>query len=248
MDVKGNVAIITGGGQGIGAAIATKLAELGAKVAILDLVADRAEAVAAELKAAGHEAMAVQADITQKAQVEAAVAKVANQFGGIDILVNNAGWTEGHPFIQEDETYWDKVIGINLKGTFLTTQAALKYMVEKQFGKIVCIGSDSARIGNPGEVVYSAAKAGVITFTKSLAREVARYKINVNCVCPGPTNTPLIKEQPENMIEGLKKLIPLRRIAEPIEVANVVAFLCSREADYVTGQVISASGGLTMVG
>jgi 2-hydroxycyclohexanecarboxyl-CoA dehydrogenase len=121
-------------------------------------------------------------------------------------------------------------------------------MSEKKFGKIVNVGSDAARVGNSGEAVYSAAKGGLVTFTKSLAREVARYNVNVNCVCPGPTNTPLMKDQPEKVIEALKKMMPFRRIAEPEEVASVIAFLCSREADFVTGQIISASGGLTMVG
>ena len=121
-------------------------------------------------------------------------------------------------------------------------------MSEKNFGKIVNVASDAARIGNAGEVVYSSAKGGLVTFTKSLAREVARHNVNVNCVCPGPTNTALMKEAPEKMIEALKKMIPFRRIAEPDDVANVIAFLCSKEADFVTGQIISASGGLTMVG
>jgi 2-hydroxycyclohexanecarboxyl-CoA dehydrogenase len=248
MDLTGNVAIVTGAAQGIGEAVATKLAALGASVGVLDLNQAGAEAAAERINAAGHKAMAVHVDVTKKALVDAAVAQVASRFGSVDIVVNNAGYAEAHKFVDEDEAYWDKLIAINLKGPFLITQAALKHMMEKNRGKIVNIASDSARIGNPGEVVYSATKAGLITFTKSLAREVARYQVNVNCVSPGPTNTPLMAAQPEKMIEGLKRLIPLRRIGEPVDIANMVAFLCSDEAAFVTGQIISVSGGLTMVG
>jgi 2-hydroxycyclohexanecarboxyl-CoA dehydrogenase len=248
MDLTGNVAIVTGAAQGIGEAVATKLAALGASVGVLDLNQAGAEAAAERINAAGHKAMAVQVDVTKKALVDDAVAQVASRFGSVDMVVNNAGYTEAHKFVDEDESYWDKLIAINLKGPFLVTQAALKYMMKQNRGKIVNIASDSARIGNPGEVVYSATKAGLITFTKSLAREVARYQVNVNCVSPGPTNTPLMAAQPEKMIEGLKRLSPLRRIGEPVDIANMVAFLCSDEAAFVTGQIISVSGGLTMVG
>lgn len=248
MGFKGHAAVITGAGQGIGEATARKMAELGARVAVLDVVLERSERVAAQIREDGHEALAIQADITRRDQVDQALSRVVDRFGSVDILVNNAGWTETHPFLTEEESYWDKVIAINLKGPILISKAALIFMTEKKFGKIVNIASDAARIGNAGEVVYSAAKGGVVTFTKSLAREVARYNVNVNCVCPGPTNTPLMKDQPEKVIEALKKMMPFRRIAEPLEVANVIAFLCSPEADFVTGQVISVSGGLTMVG
>jgi 2-hydroxycyclohexanecarboxyl-CoA dehydrogenase len=248
MNVKGKVAIVSGGAQGIGEGICVKLAQLGASVAVLDLNLEGAQAVADKLNTGGSTALAVKADLTQKGEVDEAVATVAEKLGPIDIVVNNAGYTEAHKFIDEDEAYWDKLIAINMKGPFFLTQAALEYMIEKNAGKIVNIASDSARIGNPGEVVYSATKSALVTFTKSLAREVSRYQVNVNCVSPGPTNTPLMAAQPEKMIEGLKRLIPLRRIGEPEDIANMVAFLCSEEADFVTGQIISVSGGLTMVG
>ena len=248
MDLKDNIAIITGAAQGIGEATAEKMANLGAKVVVLDLNLRGAEEVVSRICSTGTEAIAIQADVTRFEELKNVAKLVTDRFGKIDILVNNAGWTETHPFINEDEDYWDKVIAINLKGPILLSKAVLPFMIEKKYGKIVNIGSDAARVGNSGEVVYSAAKGGVVTFTKSLAREVGRYKINVNCVCPGPTNTPLMKKQPEKVIEALTQMIPFRRIAEPLELANVIAFLCSREASFVSGQVISVSGGLTMVG
>lgn len=248
MDLKGSTAVITGGGQGIGETTAFKLGEYGANIAVLDVREERARACAGRLAEAGVPAMPLCADVTDRPQVDDAMAAVVKKFGSVDILVNNAGWTETHPFLTEDETYWDKVIAINLKGPMIVSKAALAYMSQKKFGKIVNVASDAARIGNAGEVAYSAAKGGIITFTKSLAREVARYNVNVNCVSPGPTNTTLMRDQPEHVIEALKKMIPFRRVAEPVDVANVIAFFCSREADFVTGQVISASGGLTMVG
>jgi len=248
MELEDRVAIITGGAQGIGEATANKLAELGAKVAVLDINLEGAEAVASRIRNAHFDAIAVQTDIARREQVESAVTEVFNRFGSVDILINNAGWTESHPFIAEDEAYWNKIIDINLKGPIFASRAALRYMCENTFGKIVNVASDAARVGNAGEVLYSAAKGGIVSFTKSLAREVARYNVNVNCVCPGPINTPLVSHQPEKMLMALKKMIPFRRIGEPIEVAHVIAFLCSNDASYVTGQTISVSGGLTTVG
>ena len=248
LSLKGYTALITGGSKGIGEATAMKMAQMSARIAVLARGLPLAQEVASKIVAAGGEAMAVSADVAIKEQVDKAVLSVVEKFGSVDILVNNAGYTEAHPFVDETEAYWDKLIGINLKGTFFATQAALKYMIDKKFGRIINVASDSGRTGNPGEVVYGATKAAVMLFTKALAREVARYGINVNCVSPGPTNTDLMKDQPEKMIEGLKKLIPLRRIGEPRELADVIAFFCSKESDYITGQVLSVSGGLTMVG
>ncbi len=248
MEMKDRVALITGAAQGIGQATAEKMAGLGAKVAVLDINFKGAEDVVEGIRNNVGDAMAVQADLTVFDQVENAVDKVFEQFGTIDILVNNAGWTETHPFITEDEPYWNKVIDINLKGPIYTSKVAMKYMSEKKYGKILNVASDAARVGNAGEAVYSASKGGLITFTKSLAREVARYNVNVNCVCPGPTNTPLMKHQPERFVEALKKMIPFHRLSEPEELANVITFLCMDEARFVTGQVISVSGGLTMAG
>ena len=248
MMLKDKVAIITGAAQGIGLATAEKMGSMGAKVAVLDINLKGAEEAVEKLKNSGFEAIAVQVDITDNQQVEKATAQVFDQFGSVDILVNNAGYTETHPFMTENVEYWNKVIDVNLKGPIFISRAVLNYMSEQKYGKIVNIASDAARLGNAGEAVYSAAKGGLVTFTKSRAREAARYNINVNCVCPGPTNTQLMKDQPEKVIEALKRMMPFRRIAEPMELANVIAFLCTDEAGFVTGQIISVSGGLTMVG
>lgn len=150
--------------------------------------------------------------------------------------------------MDDTEEYWHKVISINLTSMFLVSQSVLKVMIPQKFGKIVNISSEAGRIGNPGEVAYSAAKGGIIASTKSLAREMARHNITVNCICPGPTLTPLLSSQPRDVIDGLEKLIPLRRISEPHEVANVIGFFCSHKSSFVTGQIISVSGGLTMSG
>jgi len=247
MDLTDRVALITGAARGIGEATAEKIAGLGAKVALLDINVDGAEQIAARLRGSGARAMAVGADVTRSGDVKRAIHQIGERFEGIDILVNNVGWTEVHPFMSEDEAYWDKLIAINLKGPILVTRAVLPYMIEKKYGKIVNVSSEVARMGMYGQVVYSAAKGGVISFTKSLAREVARYRINVNCVCPGPVSTPLFKAQTVNY-DAFLKMIPLRRVAEPSELAGVIAFLCASEADFVTGEILSASGGWAMAG
>ena len=243
-----SVVIITGAAQGIGEATAERMAALGGKIVILDLNLAGAEAVALRLSHNGCEAIAVQADISKFEDIQKAVRQVMGRYGRIDILVNNVGWTETHPFMEEDEGYWDKIITINLKGPILFSKAVLPYMIEKGYGKIVNVASEAGRIGSVGEVVYSAAKGGLITFTKALAREVARHKINVNCVCPGPTKTPLMRNQPEKIVEAITRITPLRRLAEPSEVADAIIFFCSPQSNFVTGEIMSVSGGLTMVG
>jgi 2-hydroxycyclohexanecarboxyl-CoA dehydrogenase len=248
MKFDGSVAIITGAAQGIGAVTAERMAALGARVAILDLSLDMAEKTALRLSRNGGGAMAVQADVSRFEDIKEAVNRVVERYGVVDILVNNAGWTETHPFLDEDEAYWEKVIAINLKGPILASKTVLPYMVEKGCGKIVNVASEAGRIGNVGEVVYSASKGGLITFTKALARETARHKININCVCPGPTNTPLLRHQPKKLIDAITKMTPFRRVAECSEVADAIIFFCSNRADFITGEVISVSGGLTMAG
>jgi 2-hydroxycyclohexanecarboxyl-CoA dehydrogenase len=171
------------------------------------------------------------------------------RFGRIDALVNNAGWDKVEPFVSASEATWDKVLAINLRGPIAVTRAVLDGMIERRAGWIVSISSDAGRVGSSGEVVYSAAKAGVIGFSKALAREVARHQIHVNVVCPGPTNTPLLAQvgaDNPNLVQSLAKAIPFRRIGEPDDIASAVAFLVSDDAAFITGQTLSVSGGMTM--
>lgn len=251
--LSGRVAMVTGGGAGIGRAIARRLARDGARVAIVDLDAARAEAAAADIRGGGGEALAVTADIADFGAVGRGVASVEATWGGVDILVNNAGWDRIEPFVRNTPELWDRVIAINLRGPIHATRAVLDGMIERKRGKIVFISSDAARVGSSGEAVYAACKGGVISFAKTLARETARYRINVNVVCPGPTNTDLLAEirrQPDGdkVIEAMVRAVPFRRLGEPDDIAPAVAFLASTEADFITGQVLSVSGGLTMAG
>lgn len=250
MRLKDKTAIVTGGGRGIGEAIAKKLAAEGAKVAVADLDEQSAEGIVKDIRKQGGEALAVKADVTDLASVAAMAEKVRGKFGSIDILVNNAGWDKVEPFLKNDPEDWDKVIGINLKGVIHTSKTVLPIMIEHGHGKIVNIGSDAGRVGSTGEAVYSATKGGIIAFSKTLAREMAKHRINVNVVCPGPAKTPLFQKVVDDnpkLGTALEKAIPFRRLAEPEDIANAVCFFASDEASYVTGQTLSVSGGLTMV-
>ncbi len=249
--LKDKVAIVTGAAQGIGRALATRLAEEGAKVAIADIQADAAASTAKEIVAAGGTAIAVKVDVTSLDSATAAVQKVVADFSGIDILVNNAGWDKLEPFIQSTPETWDKVIAINFRGVIHLCKAVIPQLQARGGGKIVSIASDAGRVGSLGEAVYSGCKAGIIGFSKTLARELARNNINVNVVCPGPTETALLHGVMDNqpkVLEAMKRGIPMRRLGQPQDLAGAVAFLASADADYVTGQVISVSGGLTMAG
>ncbi len=242
------VAIVTGAGRGIGRGIVEKLAAEGARVVVSDVAEGPARETAAAI---GGKALGLRADVTSKESVEALVKEVMDRFGRIDILVNNAGWDKVQPFLESNESDWEKVIAINLYGTLHCCKAVLPVMVSQGYGKVVNIGSDAGRVGSSGEAVYSAAKGGIIAFTRTLAREMARYKINVNCICPGPADTPLFAELGQDnprLREALEKAIPFRRLARPEDIANAVAFLASDEAAYITGQTLSVSGGLTMAG
>jgi 2-hydroxycyclohexanecarboxyl-CoA dehydrogenase len=237
------IAFVTGAGQGIGRAIATRLADEGATVVVTDLVETRAEQTANALPGAVPMAL----DVTDREAVQAAAGHVAETLGRIDVLVNNAGWDKAAPFVDSDPDDWDRAIRINLYGQLHTCKAIVPLMVAQGGGAIVNLGSDAGRVGSGGEAVYSAAKGGVISFTKSLAREVARSRIRVNCVCPGPTDTPLFASMGgEKLREALIRAIPFRRLAQPIDIANAVTFLASDEASFITGQTVSVSGGLTM--
>ncbi len=251
--LKGQVAFITGAGSGIGRAIARRLAAVGARVAIADINPDGARATVEQIHGAGGEALAVRADVADFESVKAAVTEAKGKFGPITILVNNAGWDRIEPFVKNTPDLWDKVIDINLKGPINCTRAVLDDMMAAGRGKIISIGSDAGRVGSTGEAVYSACKGGVIAFSKTMARELARSKINVNVVCPGPTKTALLEditkgEQGAKVIEAMTRAIPFRRLGEPEDLVGAVAFFASSDADFVTGQVLSVSGGLTMAG
>jgi 2-hydroxycyclohexanecarboxyl-CoA dehydrogenase len=237
------IAIVTGGGQGIGRAIAGKLAAEGATVVVTDLVERSAIQTAEGLPGA----VALGVDVTDRQGVQAMADQVAQLFGRIDVLVNNAGWDKASPFTESEPADWDRAIAVNLYGVLHTCKAVLPIMAAQGSGAVVNLGSDAGRVGSSGEAVYSAAKGGVIAFTKSLAREMARHQVRVNCVCPGPTDTALFASfAGPKLREALTRAIPFRRLGQPADVANVVAFLASDEASFVTGQTVSVSGGLTM--
>jgi 2-hydroxycyclohexanecarboxyl-CoA dehydrogenase len=237
------VALVTGGSRGIGRAIAEALARDGCAVAVGDV---------REAEPVGEGGVAVPLDVTDTGSVARAVEDVAAALGPIDVLVNNAGWDEFRPFLETGEEFWDRVIEINFKGCLRTTRAVVPGMVERGSGRVVNIASDAGRVGSSLEAVYSGAKGGVIAFTKTLAREVARRGLTANAVCPGPTQTPLLEEmtgadeQGAKAIEAMKRAVPMKRLGTPQEVAAAVAFLCSAEASFITGQTLSVSGGLTM--
>lgn len=245
--LQDRVALVTGAGRGMGRAIARRLAAEGARVAVTDIDDASAQATAAEI---GETAIAIRLDITDPVAVRAAVAETERRLGPIDILVNNAGWTRSVPFLQSSEELWERVIAVNLQGPLHCCKAVLPGMVERRRGRIVSISSDAGRTGLSSEAVYSAAKAGIIGFSKTLAREMAPYQINVNVVCPGPTNTQFltnVTEENPQLLDSLKRAIPFGRPAEPEEVAAAVAFFASDDARFITGQTLSVSGGLTMV-
>jgi 2-hydroxycyclohexanecarboxyl-CoA dehydrogenase len=240
------IAIVTGAGQGIGRAIAEKLASEGATVVVTDINESTAKETAAAI---GGGALGIHTDVTSRDSVNAMVEQVKSQFGRIDVLVNNAGWDKGGPFVDSDPADWDRVIQINLYGVLNMSKAVLPVMAGQGYGSVVNLASDAGRVGSSGEAVYSAAKGGVIAFTKATAREMARHQVNANCVSPGPTDTALfasIGGDNPKLREALTKAIPFRRLAQPSDLANMVAFFASDEANFITGQTVSVSGGLTM--
>lgn len=243
------IALVTGGASGIGLAIAQRLAADGHDVAIADLSTDAAEAAASDI---GGSAIAVTMDVADSDDVAAGVAQVVGQLGHPDILVNCAGWDDLMPFVKSDEALWDKVIEINYKGVLRTTHAVLPNMIERGYGRIVNIGSDAGRVGSSMEAVYAGAKGGVIAFTKTVAREVARKGITANVVCPGPTDTPMLRgvvdaaPDADKVIAAMTSGVAMKRLGTPSEVAAAVAFFAREEAGFITGQTLSVSGGLTM--
>lgn len=248
MTLKDKIAVVTGAASGIGSAIAGKLAEAGAVVVIADVQADAGRARAEALCAAGHRAHFLAVDLTDPASIETFAQAVHERFGAVEVLVNGAGWGRTAPFWEGTPEFWNRLIALNLMGPMHLSKALLPPMMERGSGRIVNIASDAGRVGSLGETVYSGAKGGLIAFTKALARETARHGIRVNCVCPGPTDTPLMAAVPDKVKEALTKAIPLRRLGRPEEVADAVLFFAGDGASYVTGQVLSVSGGLTMAG
>ena len=246
------VALVSGGARGIGRAIALELGQGGYAVAVGDVLEREAGGVAQELEASGHRAVAVALDVTDGAAVAAGVARAGAALGPIDVLVNSAGWDELRPFLDTDEAFWRRVIAINYEGCLRTTQAVLGGMTERGWGRIVNISSDAARVGSAQEAVYAGAKAAVIAFTKTIARESARHGVTANAVCPGPTDTALLRgmtdsaPDSERLVAALTRAVPMRRLGEPADVAAAVAFLACEDAGYITGQTLSVSGGLTM--
>ena len=243
------VAIVTGGGKGIGAAISARLAKDGFAVAVLDIDEDAAGATAKELP----QASAHVADVSDYESVRQAVDAVMERWGNVHALVNNAGWDKVQPFLENDFELWPKLLGINLQGPINLAHVVLPNMVRHGSGRVVNLASDAGRVGSSGEVVYSACKGGVIALTKALAREMARHGITANCVCPGPTDTPLLaeirsEERGDRIIEAIARATPLGRLGQPEDVAGAVAYFLSPDAEFVTGQVLSVSGGLTMSG
>ena len=249
--LKDKVAVVTGGGQGIGRALTVRLAEEGCKVAIFDLKPDAAKETEA-LAPAGC-IVSYELDVGDYAAVQAAVAKVEAELGPIWALVNNAGWDRPAPFLATDQALWDKIIRINLYGPLNTHHAVAPLMVKRGGGRIINIASDAARVGTSNEAVYSACKGGVISFTKSLARELAAKGVLLNAVCPGPTNTPMMAtvlgegEQAVKWKDAMVRGIPLKRMGEPDDYAGIVAFLASDDAGFITGQTFSVAGGMNMI-
>lgn len=252
--LKDKVVIVTGGGGGIGTATCKRFAEAGARVGVLDIALETAERTAHAITAAGGQALAVACDITRYDAVSAGVSTVEQALGPIDVLVNNAGWDVFRLFKDTKPADWDKLIAINLVGAFNMHHVVLPGMVERRRGRIVNVASDAGRVGSSGEAIYAACKGGLIAFSKTIAREHARHNISVNVVAPGVTRTNLFEEykkgagNPEKLDEAFRRATPMGRIGEPEDIPGAILFFASEDAGFITGQVLSVSGGLTMHG
>jgi len=244
--LEGKVALVTGGAQGIGRAIALLFAREGAKVAISDINLEKARETCREVESPGQEALAIGGNVADAQEAEAMVQQTVEKFGRLDILVNNAGITRDQVLLRMKEEDWDLVLSVNLKGAFHCTKAALRPFLKQKAGKVVNIASVTGQMGNAGQANYAASKAGVIGFTKSIAREYARRNIQVNAVAPGFIDTAMSQAIPEKERELLIKQIPMERLGTPEDVAEAVLFLSSPAADYVTGQVLNVNGGMYM--
>lgn len=247
MRLDGKVAVVTGAASGIGKATAEGLAQAGADVIIADIDRDGGSAAAQNIVASGGKATFIALDVGDLDAIEAFRDEVYKLKGHVDILANVAGWGKIEPFVENTREFWQKVTALNFTGPIALSRAFLDQMIEKREGKIITVASDAGRVGSLGETVYAGAKGGAIAFTKSLARETARFNINVNAVCPGPTDTPLLQRVPEKHREAFVRVTPMRRLAQPSEIADAILFFASNRASFITGQVLSVSGGLTMV-
>jgi 2-hydroxycyclohexanecarboxyl-CoA dehydrogenase len=251
---EGKTVIVTGGAGGIGGATCRRFAHEGAKVALFDLNLEAAEKLAAAIRAEGGLAQAFGCDITERASIDAALEATQAAFGEVDVLVNNAGWDVFKPFTKTEPVQWERLIAINLTGALHMHHAVLPGMAARRAGRIVNIASDAARVGSSGEAVYAACKGGLVAFSKTIAREHARHGITVNVVCPGPTDTALFADykagagNPDKLVEAFTRAIPLGRIGRPDDLPGAILFFASDDAAFVTGQVLSVSGGLTMNG
>lgn len=248
MRLDGKTAVVTGAASGIGRAVAEVLAEAGAHVVLGDIAEENGAAVAAAIRERGQGADFFRLDVTDLDSVADFASKSYAARGHVDIVANVAGWGKIQPFVENTPDFWRKVIDLNLLGPVMVTRAFVDKMIEKGAGKVVTVASDAGRVGSLGETVYSGAKGGAIAFTKGLAREMARYNINVNCVCPGPTDTPLLAAVPEKHREAFARATPMKRLAKPSEIADAVLFFASERSSFITGQVLSVSGGLAMAG
>jgi 2-hydroxycyclohexanecarboxyl-CoA dehydrogenase len=254
MDFTGKVVLITGAGSGIGRASAERFAAAGAAVALFDRAAEAGAAAAAAITEKGGVARSFPCDITDRAAITRALGEMEAALGPPDILVNNAGFDIFKPFLETTPAEWERIIAVNLMGALHMLHAVLPGMVERRRGRVVSVASDAARVGSSGEAVYAACKAGLIALSKTLAREHARHGLTFNVVCPGPTETPLFAavtagaRDPARLREAFRNAIPLGRFALPADIAGAILFLASEEAGYITGQVLSVSGGLTMCG
>jgi len=246
MELLGKVALVTGGAQGIGKAIALILARNGADVAVWDINLEKAQETANEIEALGKRSIAMKVNVADFKEVERTVEAVVEQWGQIDILVNNAGITRDRLILRMTEEDWDVVLNVNLKGTFNCTKAVIRHMSKHRSGKIVSIASVTGEMGNPGQANYGASKAGVIGFTKTIAREFAARGINVNAIAPGFIQTAMTDAIPEKAKEELKRMIPMERLGQPEDVAEAVLFLVSERSSYITGQVLNVNGGIYM--
>ena len=252
--LTGKNALVTGGGAGIGRAICQRLGEEGAFVGVLDRDGPAARETADTIAAGDGQAVAYEADITDYDAIADAVSAFEAAAGPVDILVNNAGVDVAMPFLDTDTALWRRIVEINLFGPLNLHHVVVRGMAERRSGKVINISSDAARVGSSGESVYAACKGGILSFSKTLARELARRNVQVNCVCPGPTDTNLFRtfagddEAGQKLVAALERAIPMRRLGQPDDYPGLVAFLASSDADFITGQTISVSGGLTMAG